>query len=185
MTEDELNRELLDKQIQYLSAMSPDDWHRVADVHNWDDPLDVLYWIVSQPNCDKATARLIFWKGEPTGYDFEDCDEQMGADSFGVEPMLAYIVRRFSGEGYARQEIEFDIFYTKTGCYEVDDKAYVASVENGIAADIEELKDRVPPDLLVRHSPGRRVGNHDGNREVFDTYPLGIDYDTGQFVYLY
>ena len=70
MTEDELDRELLDKQIQYLSAMSPDDWHRVADVHNWDDPLDVLYWIVSQPNCDKATARLIFWKGEPTGYDF-------------------------------------------------------------------------------------------------------------------
>lgn len=184
MTEDELERKLLDKQIQCLSDMSPEDWHRVADMHNWDEPLEPLHWIVSQPNCDKATARLVFWKGEPTAYDFEDCDEEMEADSYSVEPMLAYIVRRFAAGGYARAEIEFDILQVKTGCYELDDRNYVASVQNMIANDIEELRGRVPADLLVRHAPGRRVSKLDCNLQAFDTYPLGFDYDTGEFTYL-
>lgn len=192
MTEEELDRKLLDKQIQCLSAMSPDDWHLIADAHNWDEPLDVLYWIVSQQSCDKATARLLFWKGEPTSHGFEDCDEEMGADSYSVEPMLNYIVRRFNTDGYQREEIEFDIFQAKTGSYGSDDKNYAAIIESGIQTDFEELRSRakqavdslssVPADLLVGHVSGRRISALVGNHQIFASYPLGVDYDTGEFI---
>ena len=193
MSEDELDRNLLEKQIQCLKVMSPDDWHIIADDHNWGDALDVLYWIVSQTNCDKATARLLFWKGEPTGHDFEDCEEEMGANSYSVEPMLNYIVRRFNAGGYQREEIEFDIFQAKTGCYGTDDKSYDDIIENGIDRDIEELKIRAeqqgnsassfPADLLVKRTPGRRIGETHGNLKIFDSYSRGVDYDTGEFVF--
>lgn len=85
---DRQQEELFQRQMAFLAVRSPDDWHRYADNLNWDDRLDGLYWIVSQPDCDKATAVMTFWKGEPTGYDWQDCDEPMGENEFAVAPML-------------------------------------------------------------------------------------------------
>ena len=190
MTEDELDQKLLDAQVRCLAPLSPDDWHRVADAHNWDEPLNILHWIVSQPNCDRSTARLVFWKGEPTGYDFEDCDEDMGDDPYSVEPMLAYIVRRFHAQGYPREEIEFDLFQVKTGVHSVDDPAYATAIVNAGKADFAELRDRsassalpIPEDLLIAHVPGRRVSKLGDLGPALQAYPVGIDYDSGEFVY--
>ncbi len=46
--------------IAWLKAHGPDDWHRVAEGWNWDDGVDILEWIAEQPECDRATAQLIF-----------------------------------------------------------------------------------------------------------------------------
>lgn len=196
MNEDELERKLLDRQIAVLSATSPDDWHLVADIWNWDESLQVLYWIVSQPNCDRATARMLFWKGEPTAYEWEDSDEVMGDSDYSVEPMLKHIVRRFNTDGFPRHELEFDIFQVKTGSYMDDDKDwsdYWASIKKGVEVDFAEVASRaeeagdpstvVPNELMVKYSPGRRVSKIAGDHRILERFPLGVDYDTGEFVY--
>jgi hypothetical protein len=196
MTEQELEAKLFKAQIAVLSAASPDDWHIVADVWNWDEPLKVLYWIVSQTNCDRATAQMLFWKGEATAYAWQDCDEVMGDDEYSVEPMLSHIVRRFNTDGFPRNKLEFDIFQAKTGSYVDNDKDwadYWAAIKKGVKVDFADIAHNadqaddplaiVPPALMVTHSPGRRVSKISGDHCIFERFPLGVNYDTGEFVY--
>ena len=53
---------------EWLQKGSPADWHQAADNWNWDYGLAPLQWIVSQPDCDLATALLIYYRGEPSYY---------------------------------------------------------------------------------------------------------------------
>ena len=54
--------------IDWLRGQSPDVWHDAASNLNWDNAERVLDWVVSQPNCDKATAARIFWAANPLYY---------------------------------------------------------------------------------------------------------------------
>jgi hypothetical protein len=45
----------------WIKLQRPEVWHVVAKHWNWDDGIEVLDWIVSQPQCDAGTARSIFW----------------------------------------------------------------------------------------------------------------------------
>ncbi len=181
---DELRDEyLIARQIDFLEDASPDDWHRAADDLNWDRRLDLLYWIVRQPECDKATSLLIFWKGEPTGYDFETEEQEMGDDSYAVEPMLKYIVQRFNTTGYTRSEIAFDYIEAKGGSL---DSEYAAIMENGRLSDLQELAERqkdstdpllkIHPDLKLSKIPGRKVGGHSDSDAFYDNFPQESHY---------
>jgi hypothetical protein len=163
----ELNEEIVhQRKMALLRNGSPDDWHRYADDHNWDLQLDGLYWIVSQPQCDRATATLIFWKGEPTGYDFEDYEGEMGEDVFAVEPLLKLIAERFNTTGYPRAEIAYD-FLEAAGASA--DYEYAPMIKAGRLRDFEELADRgLHPDLMVLNLPGRKVGGFADNHEFHD-----------------
>lgn len=191
MTEDDWLKKLLDVQTECLSKMSPDDWHQIAQVHNWADELDVLYWIVSQPDCDKATARTVFWQGEPTGHDFEDCEEVMGESPYSVAPMLKYIADRFRSGGYRREEIKFDIHEAITGdrCYIVREDR--SDIDYGMDREFAELRDGAvdagappfPNELLVTHTPGRRINRYAYELQSSDPYPWTIDLETGELIY--
>jgi hypothetical protein len=196
MTDHELDQALVQKQIEFLKTASPDDWHRIADEHNWDTRLDILYWIVSQPECDKATALLIFWKGEPIGHDFEDEQEKMGVESYAVEPMLKYIVQRFNLAGYTRSEIAFDMLEATGSAGSEPFAGYAAMVSDGIQRDFDELVARrekltdpsvmVPDDMMVFSTPGRNVGiyhEHSNLHDIYASYPRGVNYDSGEFIY--
>lgn len=193
MEEDELVRKLIAAQIECLSKMDPDDWHYIAHIHNWGDELDVLYWIVSQPECDKATARLLFWKGEPTCYVFEECEEVMGESSYSVEPLLKHIADRFRNHCFRREEIKFDIHEAIIG-----DPVYMARDDRsdsdyGMDAEFKELKDRsaeqgrpgvtFPDDLLVTHTPGRWISRYTYELRSAAPYPWSVDFETGALIY--
>lgn len=183
----ELSEERLHaRQMQFLGNGSPDDWHRYAGDHNWDEPLDVLFWIVSQPDCDRATAIMTFWQGCPTGYDYETEDEPMGEDVYAVAPLLRYISERFNTTGYPRAEISYD-FQRDHG---LDMEEYASVYKEGRLRDIEELIDRqkgienpkvkLHPDLKLLSIAGRDVGGHGDNSEYYDLFPYDLDDDDGE-----
>jgi hypothetical protein len=169
--------ELFQRQMAFLAARSPDDRHRYADNLNWDDRLGALYWIVSQPDCDKATAVMTFWKGEPTGYDWQDCDEPMGEDEFAVAPMLKYIVQRFNTNGFPRSEIAYDC--RDSHGLNIDENA--EQDRQMRLGDIEYLLEqqvnfddptvRLHPDLMRLSIPGRTVGGYADRNEYYDLFP--------------
>ena len=84
----------------------PDDWHRFAMEGNWDfhDPA-VYQWIVSQPDCDKATALLYFWKAQPE-YELEYPDASNAHDREGYA-LINFIRERWLAASYVRSELEF------------------------------------------------------------------------------
>ena len=169
-------RYLVALQLAHLAKGTPDDWHVIAETWNWGDELDVLYWIVSQPDCDKATALTTFWKGEPTGYDYETEDEQMGANPYHVAPMLRYISERFNTSGYPRSEIAFK-YHMAGGA------AKAATLSPEQQRSIEELVERqrdlpdskvkLHPDMMVASLPGRKVRSSN----LYEAFPAYFDID--------
>lgn len=177
---DDFEREqeaLFQRQMAFLAGRTPDDWHRYASNLNWGDRLDGLFWIVNQPDCDKATAVMIFWAGEPTGYDWQEESEPMGADEYAVAPMLKYIVQRFNAGGYPRSEIAYD-FRADHGR---NLAAFADADRAGRVRDIAELVERqaelndpsirLHPDLMALTIPGRRVGGYADHAEFYDLFP--------------
>ena len=61
MSEDIEDRILL----KHFPGYSPEMWHQIAWNWNWDNGIEPLKWIISQPNCDKGTALLIYWYSAP------------------------------------------------------------------------------------------------------------------------
>lgn len=51
--------------IDWLADKDPDIWFAVTPHLNWDSSFRVLDWIISQPQCDKATAAGVFWAADP------------------------------------------------------------------------------------------------------------------------
>ncbi|MBX9858650.1 MAG: DUF4274 domain-containing protein [Sphingomonas sp.] len=170
------------QEIEFLTSRSPDDWHRYALNYNWDDGISALRWIVSQPMCDLATALLIFWRGEPTGYDYETAEPAMDDDIYAVAAMLRYIAERFNTSGYPRAEIAYD-FLDAAG-YSAGSQ-YASAIEAGRLRDIEALVERqknlanarvkLHPDLTLLQVPGRNVGGYDPETGTFDLCILEDD----------
>lgn len=83
----------------------PDDRHRVAAGWNWDAGEDPLWWIVTRPDCDKATALMVLWKTgpnhqlDPMAWDTADHDEH---------DLYHTIRSRWSAGFYTRSELAFD-----------------------------------------------------------------------------
>jgi hypothetical protein len=170
------------RQMAFLQNSPPDDWHRYAFYHNWNERLDGLYWIVSQPQCDRATAILIFWKGEPTGYDYEEEEERMGDDVYAVAPMLRYISERFNTAGYPRAEIAYD-FLEAAGHDAGSD--YAAMIEAGRLRDFDSLVEahknladprvKLHADMKVLRLPGRKVAGYGDTSDFYDRFPEDMD----------
>lgn len=51
--------------IDWLTGRSPDVRHAIAQDLNFDFAEDVFEWILTQPDCDMATAASYFWRAEP------------------------------------------------------------------------------------------------------------------------
>ena len=169
---------LVRQQIDFLRNRSPDDWHRYAENANWGDRLDVLYWIVRQPQCDQATATLIFWKGEPTGYDWEEDTSVMGDDEYAVGPLLTHIAVRFNTIGFLRSEIAYD-FLAAAG--HESESPYATAIRDGRHGDMKLLNERAQaisdplvklhPDLAVLNNTGRKVGGPGDESDFYDLLP--------------
>jgi hypothetical protein len=93
--------------ISSLRQRSPDGWHLVADALNWDFAVDATEWIVSQPQCDVATAALLFWKAYPEKwlkYSDADAIPDYHLHNFNFVNKLA---ERANSGFYTRRELAF------------------------------------------------------------------------------
>jgi hypothetical protein len=89
-----------------VQEAGPDDWHLVADGWNWDEGEDPLWWIVTRPNCDRATALRIFWGTKPYHYLGLPPWEATDADEYD----LYHTIRaRWAAGFYTRSELAFDM----------------------------------------------------------------------------
>jgi len=120
----------------------PDDWHLVADGWNWDKGEDPLWWIVTRPDCDKATALIIFWGTKPHHY-----LGLPGWETIDVEEHDLYhaIRARWAAGFYTRSELAFDLAHDG---YPIDLAAY----RRRFGQDVDAA---MPPDM--RHLSGRRL----------------------------
>ena len=84
----------------------PDDWHLVAEGWDWERGEDPLWWIVTRPNCDRATALMVFWGTRPYHYLGQPAWQSVDK----AEYDLYHTIRaRWAAGFYTRSEIAFDV----------------------------------------------------------------------------
>lgn len=88
--------------ISWLGGKSPDVWHFVARKINWSGGLRVLDWIVSQPECDKATAAYVFWFTEP---EYQLSVMRGAGYKFNIYALFEKVLANWQSGFYRRQEI--------------------------------------------------------------------------------
>jgi hypothetical protein len=112
--------------IGWLAGATPEQWHSFALGFNWDDPLEPLFWIVRQDDCDMATALTIFWRSVPS---WDLMKLANGEEVYDREeaPLIDYIANRIGGRGYQRRKIAWDPEPIMRSDYE-SIKAYVAAI---------------------------------------------------------
>jgi len=87
----------------------PDDWHRLALFGNRDF-VDAAAWrtIVTQPDCDQATALAIFWMASPEYYvQFTGRADVPDTNRDGYD-LIVLIRDRWRAGAYTRAELAFD-----------------------------------------------------------------------------
>ncbi|SFK82544.1 DUF4274 domain-containing protein [Falsiroseomonas stagni] len=93
-------------------ASGPADWHRFALDANWDVAQPMLRWIIQQPDCDRATALYIFWRGGPCTWLPYGADRravwscEIDAEDY---DLLADIRERWAAGFYRRSEFRFQL----------------------------------------------------------------------------
>lgn len=96
--------------FDYLAERGPELWHAVADDWNWDNGLWILEWIIRQPDCERATAQLIFWRAEPEWFlpfgGKEDWESRVN-NSRELYELVKVIVDRWNSGSYTRSILEF------------------------------------------------------------------------------
>ena len=103
----------------WLNRASPAQWHQAADNWNWDYGIPPLQWIASQPDCDLATALLIYYRAEPSYY-LQWPDGQVPEHARETFELLNTIKRRVAANDYTRR-FAYDERYDRG--FEVNSKA--------------------------------------------------------------
>ncbi|WP_245495507.1 DUF4274 domain-containing protein [Rhizobium ruizarguesonis] len=85
--------------IDWLTGRSPDARHAIAQDLNFDFAEDVFEWILTQPDCDLATAASYFWRTEP--FDLLENSAYRSEDSMTVQRLIDRVNAGF----YSRSEI--------------------------------------------------------------------------------
>ncbi len=106
---DEDRAEYIAGLLNYLKQGGPDHWHKVARGWSFNSEVEGLTWIIRQPTCDRGTAMLIYWRGQPGWFKQYggrgEVPEMMRVEIF---DLLREIESRFASGAYARREIAFD-----------------------------------------------------------------------------
>jgi len=100
-------REIEPDQEFFKTITNPLEYHFIVDMYNWDDGAEVLTWIASNEICDKGTAKMIFWRSQPSYYTrFLTADEaEWDADIFTLNKL---IIENFETGFYKGEEIYYN-----------------------------------------------------------------------------
>jgi len=121
--------------IDWLADKDPDVWFEVTQHLNWDSSTRVLDWIVSQPQCDKANAAMIFWRADPLWrLPRVGTAEHKEGDSF---HLIEKVLKNWKARFYTRAEL----------AWTEDHREDYQRVLAGIWGKRDPLK--IPPELLA------------------------------------
>ncbi|MEO1649861.1 MAG: DUF4274 domain-containing protein [Pseudomonadota bacterium] len=103
--------------IEWLSKNGPDEWHGCIQAWNWDMGDSVPAWIASQPDCDAASALIIYWLSNGDAhFDHPHIVSSENPDDYDEGFLLArYVARRFENNGYPRRELYYEDDRVKLG----------------------------------------------------------------------
>ena len=88
-----------------VRAATTHELHYACDTHNWDDSPELLEWAVRQPQCDPATALLVFFRASP-GHFY--ALRKRDADEARTLGLLRFIEARFARGDFAGASIAYD-----------------------------------------------------------------------------
>ncbi|RQO29717.1 hypothetical protein DBR32_14110 [Taibaiella sp. KBW10] len=71
MEEKQIEEIALNKIIDFAKKQNPKVWHQMVIDWNWDNYMSFIDWLVANPDTDKATILMIYWKSNP-GRDFSN-----------------------------------------------------------------------------------------------------------------
>jgi hypothetical protein len=83
--------------------------HFIAKEYNWDDGSIVLEWIVNHPQCDEATAKLIFWRGSPEFHQEYETEEEVPIWCKDGFRLLKQIISNFESGFYKKSELYYNV----------------------------------------------------------------------------
>lgn len=144
--------------LAWLKARGPDDWHRCACTWNWDQPYDVIRWIIRQPDCDAGTAVTLFARGQPGSWSqYKSVAEIEAKEGWAMENVrfLIEICERWEKGQYKAWRFRPDELPG------VDPKdvpwpvpaSLAGAKAQGMALDFEEWNEGFPPVRLRGSSP--------------------------------
>jgi hypothetical protein len=130
----------------FASVTDPEELHIFADAFNWDCELEKLTKVIHHPLCDRGTALLVYWRGQPAyflRYGSRAKIPYFERENF---DLLREIERRMTDGGYAR----FDIPYDPTNDAGTDQRPKRREVER-FAREIPAMM--YPDNLMNRFRP--------------------------------
>lgn len=83
------------------------EYHYITSIYNWDDGTEVLSWIINSSLCDSATAKMIFWRSQPSYYTRFSTKEEASFDG-DVFELITKIIDNFRTGFYTNQNIAYD-----------------------------------------------------------------------------
>lgn len=99
----------------------PDDRHRVVLGWNWDGGFEVPSWIGSRPDCDRATALVMFWNGSPEYYvEFGGERSRIPEVNASGYDFLQDVRTRWERGSYIRSELSFSLSDASTWTRDFD-----------------------------------------------------------------
>lgn len=149
---------------------NPDLWHHILYGMNYDSPsaLDYIQWIVSQPDCDVATAAAALIHCQCWHYVYQSPDEHAYADARQLL-IASEVCHRSENAGYSRARIGWHPPYGGPSPASVLEKIHAGCAERGLAGGKTLLP--VPATILGAN---------------FDKPPAPVEYfiDEGGFSHL-
>lgn len=81
--------------------------HYLAEIYNWDDSTEILFWIINSDKCDKGTALMIFWRAAPDYY-LEKNEDELEIYEKEVYQLLQQIIESFKSNKFKRSILKYN-----------------------------------------------------------------------------
>ncbi len=105
------------RMIDWLSVRSPDVWHYIAFMLNWDDAEAALEWIVDQDDADQATISSLFWLAEPDYFLKFSSIKEIENWQINDFRFIKKIIDNWTEGKYKRSELRGEIIYSENSSY--------------------------------------------------------------------
>lgn len=92
--------------FEKFKTLNSTELHYLADIYNWDDGMEILFWIINSDKCDKGTALMIFWRAVPDYY-FEKDEKELQFYERKVYQLLEEIVTSFKSNKFRKANIKY------------------------------------------------------------------------------
>lgn len=94
-------------EFEKFKTLNSTELHYLADIYNWDDDIEVLFWIINSDKCDKGTALMIFWRAIPDYYLEKDENELQLYEKENYQ-LLKEIIASFKSNKFRTSKIKYN-----------------------------------------------------------------------------